>query len=68
MYHAPVALDVTAAAFIPDTEGVQVSTGTLTWVGIYRDVIEEFQREYTFYLAPKPTVLHNLLWALALDC
>ena len=26
MYHAPVALDVTAAAFVPDTEGVQVST------------------------------------------
>ena len=30
MCHAPVALDVTAAAFVPDTEGVQVSTGTLT--------------------------------------
>ena len=30
MYHAPVALAVTAAAFVPDTEGVQVSTGTLT--------------------------------------
>ena len=28
--HTPVALDVTAAAFVPDTEGVQVSTGTLT--------------------------------------
>ena len=27
---APVAFDVTAAAFVPDTEGVQVSTGTLT--------------------------------------
>ena len=27
-YHAPVALDVTAAAFVPGTEGVQVSTGT----------------------------------------
>ena len=31
------------------------------------DVTEEFQREYTFYLAPKTTVLHNLLRALALD-
>ena len=30
MYHAPVALDVTAAASVPDTEGVQVSAGTLT--------------------------------------
>ena len=30
MCHAPVVLDVTAAAFVPDTEGVQVSTGTLT--------------------------------------
>ena len=28
--HASVALDVTAAAFVPDTEGEQVSTGTLT--------------------------------------
>ena len=37
MCHAPIALDVTAAAFIPDTEGVQVSTGTLTFelVSIY---------------------------------
>ena len=25
------------------------------------DVTEEFQREYTFYLGPKTTVLHNLL-------
>ena len=30
MCHAPVALDMIAAAFVPDTEGVQVSTGTLT--------------------------------------
>ena len=30
MCHAPVALDVTAAAFVSDTERVQVSTGTLT--------------------------------------
>ena len=30
MSHAPVGLDVTAAAFVPDTEGAQVSTGTLT--------------------------------------
>ena len=30
MYHTPVALDVAAAAFVPDTEEVQVSTGTLT--------------------------------------
>ena len=30
MCHASVALDVTAVAFVPDTEGVQVSTGTLT--------------------------------------
>ena len=31
MCHTPVALDVTAVAFVPDTytEGVQVSTGTL---------------------------------------
>ena len=29
-YHAPVACDVTAAAFVPDTERVHVSTGTLT--------------------------------------
>ena len=57
MCHAPVALDVTAAAFVPDTEGVQVSTGTLTLVGIHRDVTEEFQGEYTFYLAPTTTVL-----------
>ena len=64
MCHAP---DVTVAAFVPDTEGVQVNTGTLTWVGIHRDVTEEFQQEYTFYLAPKTTVLHNLLRALALD-
>ena len=28
--HAPVALDVTAAAFVLDTKGVQVSTETLT--------------------------------------
>ena len=28
MYHAPVALDVTAAVFIPDTEWVQISTWT----------------------------------------
>ena len=67
MCHAPVALDVTAAAFVPDTEGVQVSTGTLTWVGINMDVTEEFQWEYTFYMAPTTTVLHNLLRALALD-
>ena len=51
MCHAPVALDVTAAAFVPDTEVVQVNTGILTWVGIHRDVSEEFQWEYTFYLA-----------------
>ena len=69
MCHAPVAFDVTAAAFVPDTEGVQVSTGTLTLVGIHRDVTEEFQREFTFYLAPlyPCTVLQNLLRALALD-
>ena len=30
MCHAHVAFDVTAAAFVPDTEGVQVSTGTPT--------------------------------------
>ena len=30
MCHTPVALDVSAAAVVPDTEGVQVSTGTLT--------------------------------------
>ena len=30
MCHPPVALDVTVAAFVPDTEGVQVNTGTLT--------------------------------------
>ena len=48
MCHAPIVLDVTAAVFVPDTEGVQVSTGTLT---IYRDVNEEFQQEYTFYMA-----------------
>ena len=30
MCHAPIALDVTTAAFFPDTERVQVSTGTLT--------------------------------------
>ena len=30
MCHASIALDVTAAAFVPDTEGVQVSTWTLT--------------------------------------
>ena len=29
MCHTHVAHDVTAAAFVPDTEGVQVSTGTL---------------------------------------
>ena len=57
-----VALDVTAAAFVPDTEGVQASTGT-SWY----PVTEEFQREHTFYLAPKTIVLHNLLKALALD-
>ena len=39
------------AVIVSDTEGVQVSTRTLTGVGIHRDVIEEFQREYTFYLA-----------------
>ena len=43
MCHAPVVLDMTAAAFIPDTEGVQASTGTLTLVDIHRDVTEEFQ-------------------------
>ena len=32
------------------------------------DVTEEFQQEYNFYLAPKPTVLHNLLRVLAVDC
>ena len=41
MYHALVALDMTAAAFVNDTEGVQVSTGTLTGVGIHRDVTDE---------------------------
>ena len=61
MCHAPIAL---AAAFVPDTEGVQVSTGTRVLVGIHRDV---FQREFTFCLAPKTTVFHNLLRALALD-
>ena len=40
MCHAPVALDVTAAIFVPDTEGVLVS---LTGVGIHRDVIDEFE-------------------------
>ena len=30
MCHVPVTLVVTAAAFVPDTEGVQVSTETLT--------------------------------------
>ena len=63
MCHAPVALDVTAAAFVPDTEGVQV--GTPTRVGIHRN--GEFQLECTFYLAPKTTVLHNMLRTLALD-
>ena len=29
--------------------------------------MDEFQREYTFYLAPKTTVLHNLLRVLSLD-
>ena len=47
----PVALYVTAAVIVPDTQGVQVSTGTLSGVGIYRDVTDEFQQEYTFYLA-----------------
>ena len=56
---------MTAAAFVPDTEGVQVSTGTLTWVGNHRDV--KFFSESTFYLAPTSTVLHNLLRVLALD-
>ena len=51
MSHAPVALDVTAAAFVPDTEEVQVSSGTLTCIGIHRDATVEFQLEYTFYLA-----------------
>ena len=49
--------------FVPDTEGVQVGIGTLTGVGIHRDVTDEFQRVYTFYLA-KTTVRHNLLRAL----
>ena len=48
MCHAPVALDVTAAAFVLDTDGVQISTGTLTCVGIYRDVTEEFSKSTPF--------------------
>ena len=38
MCHAPVAPDIYAAIFVSDIEGVQVSTGTLTGVGIHSDV------------------------------
>ena len=37
------ALAAFAAVFVPDTEGVQVSSGTLTGDDIHRDDTEEFE-------------------------
>ena len=61
MCHALVALDVTAAAFVPDTGSAGVLYGTLTGVGIHRDVTDDLSGYNT------TTLLHDLLRPLALD-
>ena len=57
MCHALVILDVPAAVFVSNTEGVQFSTGTLTGVGIHRDVTAS-----RVYLLPGYNSLLNPLY------
>ena len=44
-----IALDVTIAVFVPDTQGMQASVKTVAGMGHpYKDVADKFQHEYTF--------------------
>ena len=71
MCYTLVALDMTASVFVPDTEDVQVSPGTLTGVDIHIGMLLTSFSESTPFIwlqfTPKTTVLHDLLRMFAVD-